>query len=198
MAFMTAGDVKLADPLKETYSGIGAKRQASLEEMLGRVKSRNRASQIASGRPMGSYTAPTLDFAGTSAGRGVEDALYGSLGGASYKDVINDQEHQRKIALAKRIGSLMSPSLAQQILGGIGMAGQVAPALIGAGKSIYGSFQGSQNPTVGSNLRLYGDTNSLNPYSQNLDSALGRRLRGFDYSPSSYPYMTDSTLRYTR
>jgi hypothetical protein len=136
MAFLTAGDIKLADPLKDPLSGVGAKRQMSLEEMLGRVSKRNRAGQIASGRPMGEYTGRELGFAGDISGRGIEDALYGSLGGASYKDVVNEQEHQRKLALARRIGKAMSPSVGQEILGGIGMAGQVAPALIGAGKSI--------------------------------------------------------------
>ena len=167
MAFMTANDVKFADPLKDPLSRIGAKSQGNLEAQLGRIASRNRQGQTVNGRPVGEYTGATLDQAGSMAGRGIEDALYGSIGNASYQDALNAQEHERQLALAKRIGAAYKPSTAQEVLGGIGLAGQVAGPLMSAGKSLYQPK--ALSPGYGSSLNLYEPID--------LTSALGRVRR---------------------
>lgn len=176
MAFMTGGNVKLSEQLRDPIAGIASKRKASLESTLGRVQARSRAGQEATGRPMGEYTAQELGRAGDLSSRGVEDTLLGVIGGSSYKDVINQQEHERKMDLARRIGRAYNPKMGQEILQGIGLAGQVLPSVIGAGKSAYGYLtREPAAPPFGSWANPYG--------SSDLEAILGR-MRGYDEYPN--------------
>lgn len=136
MALLASG-VNLANPLKDPLSKIGQKSQMTLQDILGRVRSANAEGQAVSGRPIGQYTGMELDRAGMMGGRNIEDSLYGVLGGASYQDARNAKRHQLNLDLARRIGGLNKPSTLQEVLGGIGQAGQ----LYTAGKSIAGSFK---------------------------------------------------------
>lgn len=137
MAFMTAGAIKLRDPLKDPLSGISQQRQSSLQDTLGRITANSRASQAASGRPMGEYAGYALGNANTLASRGIDDSLYGVIGNTSYKEDRADRDHLRKIELAKKLGKMNSPSTLQEIIGGIGSLGPLIPA----GQSLYRSMQ---------------------------------------------------------
>ena len=136
MALLTGGGINLADPLKDPLSKIGQKSQGTLQDILGRIQGQNAMGQAVSGRPMGQYTGMELGRAGTMAGRGVEDSLYGVLGQASLQDARNAKQHEMNLALARRVGGLNKPSTLQEVLGGLGSAAQ----LFTAGKSIAGSF----------------------------------------------------------
>jgi len=172
MAFLTAGDIGLVNPLKNPLSDIEGKRRASLETSLGRIEGRNRQGQVVSGRPMGEYTGEELGRSSTMANRGVEDMLYGVLGKGSYKDLLSEQEHQRQMALAKKVGRAYAPSLGQEIMSGVTLAGQIIPAVAGAGKSAYNYFNQAGEVPLGS---------ASNPY--NLESALSG-IRGYDPYPN--------------
>lgn len=128
-----SGDVKLNKSLLDPINKIGQKSRASLEGALGRVQGRNRAGQEASGRTQGEYTGQELGRASTMANRGVEDTLAGALGGASYDELMAEQEHQRNLALANEIGKSSKPGLLEEVLGGIGAT---APLLL-TGSSLY-------------------------------------------------------------
>lgn len=117
---LMAGDVKLLDPLKAPLGGINQQGQNSLADALGKSKAQARTSQIVSGRPKGQYIGEVLGRANTMASRGIEDAVAGTLGGASLKDLQNEQEFQRNMALAQELGDLNSPSVWQEILSGLG------------------------------------------------------------------------------
>jgi hypothetical protein len=133
---LTAGDVKLVDPLKDPLSGINKKSQGSLQSALGRIQAQSLASGRASGRGKSSYIPQELNRASTIGSRGIEDTLYGSLGSVSLKDTLAALEHQRNLALVNEIGDNMSPSLLQEILGGLGAAGQAGANVSGIYNSL--------------------------------------------------------------
>lgn len=157
MAFMSAGGIKLRDPLKQPLGAIGAQRQSSLQDALGGITERSRASQMASGRPQGQYTGQALGMANTLASRGIDDSLYGLIGEASYGEDRADRDHLRMVSLAKKYGNAMKPSTMQEILGGVGaIGGAIAPGLAN-----YRSYQNRALPQGGGSNPL-----SLNSYSE--------------------------------
>lgn len=121
---LLASDVKLADPLKAPLGQINAGGQKSLADALGTLDTGARTSAKASGRVMGGYTGQALGRANTAASRGIEDRVGGVLGGASLQDTQNEREFQANMALANELGGLMSPTMLQEILGGLGGAAQ--------------------------------------------------------------------------
>jgi len=137
---LTAGNVKLIDPLKDPLTGINKRAQGSLQAALGRIQGQSLASGRASGRISGSYIPQELNRASTMGSRGIEDTLYGGLGGASLKDMLAAQEHQRNLELVNEIGGELSPSILQQIFGGLGAAGQAGAGI----SSIYSSLNKKQ------------------------------------------------------
>lgn len=145
---LLAGDIQLTEALKDPLSSIGRKATSRLEDVMGRV--RNRFSQGASvmGRPQGEYAGQEFSRAGTMAQRGLDDRLLGLLGEGSRKNKIADRDHQRKMALAKLTGGMNKPSTLEEIMGGIGLAGQTLPAFMGAGKSLAGRFGGGGNVSL--------------------------------------------------
>lgn len=124
---ITAADVGLVGDLEGPLKGAGAGATENLESALGRVRGRFRAGQARSGRGVGAtgdYFDQTLNQAGTMGQRGIEDRLYGALGGASYQDVLGSREHERNMALANEIAAINSPTILEQIFGGAGTAGK--------------------------------------------------------------------------
>lgn len=153
---LVAGDVKLADPLRKPLGAIGAKAQTGLADALGRLRTRAQTSKVVSGRPQGGYEDQALEQAGTMAGRGIDDSLYNVLGSGSLQDVKSQQEYQRKMALAKEIGDMMSPSTAEEILGGLSQGVNLGAK----GKGIYdalgqGNDYSGPRPSSSSSLNLY-------------------------------------------
>lgn len=126
MAFMTAGDVKLADPLKELTSGYGKTAQGGLSDALGRITNQAKKSQIASGRVQGDYMGQALGRSNSLASQKINNTLGGVLGGVSLKDLQSQQEFERQMALAQEIGDLNSPSTLQEVLGGLGGGADLA------------------------------------------------------------------------
>lgn len=122
MAFTTAGDVALLDPLKDPLAAIKRKRQSALDAELGKISSQATESMRGRGVSRSDYIPQEISRAGGMASRGIEDTLLGALGGASYDELQKKQEHDRNLALAREIGSLSAPSLLEQILGGLGGA----------------------------------------------------------------------------
>lgn len=133
MAFMTAENTKLLDPLKGTYAGYNQAGQNSLADALGTLTNQAKTSQLASGRVQGQYIPQALGRANTMASQGITNSLGGALGDASLKDAQSQQEFERQMALAREIGSINSPNTLQEIIGGLsGAAGT-----IGSGASLY-------------------------------------------------------------
>lgn len=135
MAYRTAGDVKLLEPLKGAYGGYAKDAQTSLASALGTLGNQAKTSAIASGRVQGSYQPFALNQAGTLASRGINDTLGAQLGQSSLEDMIKQQEFERNMELAKRTGSLNSPNSLQMALG----------ALSGAA-NLYGKYRGFRGP----------------------------------------------------
>jgi hypothetical protein len=121
-----AGDIKLNDKLRDPLAAINKSSQDKLTAALGTIGTRQKTSNMASGRVMGEYAPAELARAGTQASTSIEDQLLGALGGTSYSEHLKEQEHQRDLALAKEIGSLNAPSTLQQVLGGLGGVANVA------------------------------------------------------------------------
>lgn len=117
-----AADIGLSDPLKDPLGKIAGQTQGNLSNALGRIKGQAATSSIASGRPVGQYQGEAIGRANTLASRGINDALGGTLGGASLKDKQNQIEFENNMALANEIGALNAPNLLQQVLGGVGGA----------------------------------------------------------------------------
>lgn len=153
MAFMTASDVKLANPLKPVLGGYAQKGQGSLAEALGRIGNQAKTSSAASGRIQGDYQPFALGQANTLASRNINDVLGGVLGGTSYNDAKAQQEFERQMSLAREIGDINSPSLAEEILGGL--SGGVN---LGAkGKGLYDALsQYRRAPSVSPQAYNYG------------------------------------------
>jgi len=120
VAFLGAGGVKLIDQLRDPLQQINTQGQNNLQGILQRIGTRQTASSKASGRVQGQYAPQELARSGGIASRGLEDTLAGALGGASLDEVRKQQEHQRNLALVRQIGDLMSPSILQQVLAGLG------------------------------------------------------------------------------
>lgn len=146
-----AGDIKLAQPLKDPLSQIGVQSQGNLADALGKIRSRATTSSRASGRPQGVYQGQAIDRAGASAGRGINDALYGALGTTSYNDFRNQQQFERQMALAKEIGDKMSPSTAEEVLGGLSQGVKLGAK----GAGIYQALGNGSTPRTSSALDLY-------------------------------------------
>lgn len=152
MAFM-AGDVKLIEGLKQPLGGYATAAKGSLQDALGRISSRSKQSQEASGRVTGEYTGQQLDQAGVMGERGIEDALGGVIGNASYTDALNQKKFEQDMMLAKRIGSLNRPSTLTQVIQGLGGAVDTGVQA----KGLYDALNrpsGTSGPSYGSSLRL--------------------------------------------
>lgn len=147
MANLFASDVKLADPLKPALAGYNRQAQGSLTAALGSGLEQGRTSARASGRVMGDYAGKELGRASSLASRGIENSLTGSLGQTSLKDMLAAREHQKKLALAKEIGDLMSPSLAQEILGGLSQG-------VNTGTQGYSLYQALNQPSRGQGVAV--------------------------------------------
>lgn len=156
---LLASDVKLADPLKKPLAGIGAQGQSALATALGKLRMQATESNRVSGRPQGTYQDFALNQAGEQAGRGINDALYGALGGVSYQDLKNQKEYERQMALAKEIGDKMSPSVAEEILGGLTQGVNLASK----GKGIYDALGQSKPSGGGSNPLSLGSSSGFDP-----------------------------------
>ena len=158
-----AGDVKLGKPLNQALAPIATRSQGRLQDVIGRVSARNRSGQVASGRPRGEYADFALGQAGDIASRGIDDSLLGVLGNTSYKDTLSQRDHLQQVALAKMLGSMAKPSSLQEIVGGVGMLGNIIPAA----SSLYKSYKGRGTGPV-----PFGAAS--NPYGFDMDE-----LRGF-------------------
>lgn len=154
---MTADKVKLLDPLKGQLGGYAKSGQNSLSDALGTLNNQATTSAQASGRVMGDYQGQALGRANTMASRGINDSVAGLLGGASLKDAQSQQEFEQKMALAREIGAMNSPTMLQEIIGGISGGANVA----GQGASLYqalgnrGGGGGSSSGSLPPNLSLY-------------------------------------------
>lgn len=162
MAFM-AGDVKLIEGLKQPLGGYATAAKGSLQDALGRISSRSKQSQEASGRVTGEYTGQQLGQAGMMGERGIDDALGGVLGDASYTDALNQKKFEQDMMLAKRVGALNRPSTIMQVIQGLG--GAVDTGF--QAKGLYDAL--NKQPRSSGNVQ-YGI--SQNPFS--TDDALSR------------------------
>lgn len=124
MAFLDASGVKLIDQLRQPIQKANRQAQDPLQAALGRLSSRQTASNKASGRVLGEYAPAELSRAGSRASTGIEDVLSGALAGGSYDEVLKQQEHERSLALAQEIGDLSAPSVLEQVLAGLGGGGR--------------------------------------------------------------------------
>ena len=140
---LVAGDIKLEQSLNDPLKAIASKGSKRLEDVLGRITSRFRSGQEASGRTAlpNDYFSQEIGATRGASERGLEDVLYGSLGQGSYKNLINQRDHLRKMALAKEVGRINQPSVLQEILRGVGQLGPALPGLMSGGKALYQSFQ---------------------------------------------------------
>ena len=155
MALLASG-INLNDALKDPLSDIGRNSSGRLETALGRVKGRFNTGSMVSGRPQSQYFDEQIGNAETMGQRGIEDALYGVLGGSSYQQQIAERDHARKMALAKKLGSINSPSTLQEVLGGIGLAGQTLPAFMGGANALYKRYNSGGNASIPQgNLSLF-------------------------------------------
>lgn len=154
MALLASG-INLNDTLKDPLSAIGQGASGRLEGALGRIRTRFNAGASASGRHASPYFDETIGDAANLGERGIEDSLYGVLGGASYKNRLGERDHLRKMELAKRIGSMNSPSTLQEVLGGIGLAGQTIPAFIQGGNALASGLKKSPSGSLPPSLSLY-------------------------------------------
>lgn len=168
MPLMTAGSVKLLDPLKASFGAINTGGQKSLADALGTLGTQARTGQMASGRAMGGYTGQALGRANTMASQGIENTLGGTLGASSLQEMKAQQEHQRNLALARLVGEQNSPSTLMEVLGGLGNAAQSGAALYGAYKNrpmVPPSYSYGSNPSLGlSSPENYGFAARSKPY----------------------------------
>lgn len=176
MAFMTGSDVKLLDPLKDPLSKINKKSQSSLQDALNQIGARQTASANASGRVQGQYAPAELARAGNQASLGIEDALAGAYGGASYDELKKQQEHEQNLALAREIGDLTAPSVLEQVLSGLGGG-------VRTGGQAYALYNQLGNQGGYSN-RTPVDFGFSNPSTFGLNYPDPRKLRGYDEEPS--------------
>lgn len=181
MGNLLASDVKLADTLKPVLGGYNKKAQGSLSDALGRATSQGVRSASASGRTMGDYTGQALGRANTQASQNIENSLAGSLGQTTLQDTIAQREHEKKMALAKEIGDMMSPSMAQEVLGGLSQGVNLGTQAYGLSQALGGGSGAS--PSYGSSLNLY--ESGRNPFMPDLS-----RVRGY-----SEPYDYRSNWR---
>lgn len=117
---ITASDISLLSELKAPISAINKKRQSSLTSRVGGVSDEARASMAGRGVAQSDYIPQEIGRASAMESRGIEDALLGALGGASYDEAKKQREHEQNLALAEEIGALSAPTLLQEILGGLG------------------------------------------------------------------------------
>jgi hypothetical protein len=166
MALLTAGDVKLIGPLKESLRGYSTAGKGSLADALGRISTQNNTSAIASGRPQGQYIGQSLNQANVLAGRGIDDSLANSLGAASLSEKKAQNEHADNLALARMIGEQNSPNDLMEALGALGNAAESGAQLYGAYKGMPKSQpSGSRNPLFGlSSPDNYGFSPRRQPY----------------------------------
>ena len=159
-------DVELLGQLKEPLSGISRKRRGSLEESLGRISGQLQRNAGIAGRPQSDYIPQELTRASERSLQDVDNALLGVLGEGSLQDYNDEQDYQRNIKLAKEIGSILSPSIIQQIAGGLGGAGNAALQF----KSLYDSLGRQPRTSSGlpPNLSLF------DPSSSGLEYYYGR------------------------
>ena len=178
MGNLLASDVKLADQLKPVIGGYNKTAQTSLADALGRSTAQGKKSAVASGRSMGGYAGEAVGRASTKSSQGIENSLAGILGQTTLNDTIAQREHEKKMALAREIGDLMSPSAAEEVLGGLSQGVNLASQ----GTSLYqalGQGGGSgASPSYGSSLNLYDQTN---PFQTNLSKIRGAE-KPYDYS----------------
>lgn len=125
MALFNYGVGSLEDVLRQ---GASTGQQAITQDFA-KKRRRLTAQQAASGR-LGSnvaeYSFGDLDNQEASALAGNQAGLESALAGVPAEDFLSSQEYDRKLRLAKLIGSQNKPSTLEEVLGGVSAA--VGPA----------------------------------------------------------------------
>lgn len=142
---LMAGDVKINKDLSNALGGIGDQQQKSVSD----IYAKKRSQLMADARPNagvlapGSYASDRLNTGEGQSMANLRGSLESVLGNTAYADKKSEREYQQNYELAKRIGDLMSPSVYEQVLSGLGGGAQ-------AGGQFYGLYNALNRPQVAS------------------------------------------------
>jgi hypothetical protein len=154
-------DISLPKDLTSILGQIGTPQQAKITDIYGRMRKQASADTNLPAwmrvRP-GGYTDTTLSKGENISQAGLKSGLEGVLGETGYGDWKAERDYQQNMALAKRIGDLMAPSLLEQVLGGLGGGAQ-------AGGQMYGLFKGFSKPSSTQYAETGPMMNYYDPYS---------------------------------
>lgn len=140
---LLASDVKLPSNLTTVLGQQGQGAQNSLNDVYSRIKSQFGADQKARGVRSGDpndYFSSRIGTGQNMSNLGLRGGLESVLGDTGYKDTLSERDYQQNYELAKRIGDLMSPSILEQVLGGLGGGAQAGGQFYG----LYDKFQKQQ------------------------------------------------------